>query len=254
MYNILIVEKKDGVTKITLNRPEKMNAITLGLVSEFKSALKDAESDDTVKAIVVTGAGRAFCAGGDLEYFLATKDSEEFYRYNQACSELFDGIQYGSKVVIAAVNGFCLAGGFELISSCDIVIASENAMLGDEHVNRGLIPGGFSVYRWGRILGPRKATEVLLTGKRYTAKEAEEIGIINKAVPEGKLDEAVNEIVKVITSKSLEALRIGKQALSRAIDIDLRMHTDLSTLAFTVDFTRLVGSGGVKDFVTKQKK
>lgn len=254
MYSTIIVEKKDGVAKITLNRPDKMNSITMEVASEFKAALEDAENDDAVKVIVVTGAGRAFCAGGDLEYFLATKDSEEFYRFNLACSELFDGIQYGSKVVTAAVNGYCLAGGFELISACDIVIASESAMLGDEHINRGLIPGGFSVYRWGRILGPRKATEVLLTGKRYTAKEAEEIGIINKAVPADKLDEAVSEITKIFVDKSLEALKIGKQALSRAIDIDLRMHADLSSLALTVDFTRLVGSGGVKDFVTKPKK
>lgn len=254
MYNTIIVEKNDGVAKITLNRPDKMNSITMEVAAEFKAALEDAENDDAVKVIVVTGAGRAFCAGGDLEYFLATKDSEEFYRFNLASSELFDGIQYGSKIVIAAVNGYCLAGGFELISACDIVIASENAMLGDEHINRGLIPGGFSVYRWGRILGPRKATEVLLTGKRYTAKEAEEIGIINKAVPADKLDEAVSEITKIFIDKSLEALKIGKRALSRAIDIDLRAHADLSSLALTVDFTRLVGSGGVKDFVTKPKK
>lgn len=254
MYRTIIAEKKDGVMKITLNRPDKMNAITMELVSELRSALKDAEEDDETKAVVITGAGRAFCAGGDLEYFLATKDSAEFFAYNQACGELFDGIQYGKKIVIAAVNGYCLAGGFELISACDFVIASESAVLGDEHINRGLIPGGFSVYRWGRILGPRKATEVLLTGKRYTAKEAEAIGIINKAVPADKLDEAVNEIAEVFANKSLEALAIGKRALSRAVDIDLGMQADLSTLAFTVDFTRLVGAGGVQDFVKKPKK
>ena len=104
MYQTIIVEKKDGVAKITLNRRDKMNALNIELVRELKSALEDAERDHTVKVVIITGAGRAFCAGGDLDYFLATKDSPEWVEYNHIIVEVFDGIYYLRKVVIAAVN------------------------------------------------------------------------------------------------------------------------------------------------------
>lgn len=254
MYQTIIVEKKNGVAKITLNRPAQMNAMTYELIREVKSALEDAEHDGTVKVVTITGAGRAFCAGGDLDYFLATQHSAEFYEFSDTFDQILNGIQYGKKIVIAAVNGYCLAGGFEIISACDYVIASENAILGDEHINRGLIAGGFSVYRWGKILGIRRAKEILLTGKRYTAKEAEEIGIINKVVPADRLDEAAYEMAKTFADKNQEALSLSKQALNRAGDIDLRTLYDTSSLRFQVNFTRLVGSGGVKAFVEKEGK
>ena len=254
MYQVILFEKKDGIAKITLNRPDQMNALNDELVREMRQAFEDANNDDSIKVIIYTGAGRAFCAGGELKFFLTitSEDTGEFYRWHQLVYEMFNNNVETGKIVIGAVNGYCFAGGFELISTCDIVIASEDAILGDEHINRGLIPGGFSVFRWGRILGPRKAKEILLTGARLTAREAEQVGIVNKVVPRDKLDEEVGKIAKTLASMSLEPLMMGKKYITRAMDFDAITHSRVSMLELLVKLADFVQAGGVSDFVDKK--
>jgi len=256
MYKVILFEKKDGIAKITLNRPDQMNALNDELVREMTQAFEDANKDDSIKVIIYTGAGKAFCAGGDLKFFLGItyKDTGEFYRWHQMAYEMFNNNVETGKIVIGAVNGYCFAGGFELISTCDIVIASDNAVLGDEHINRGLIPGGFSVFRWGRILGPRKAKEILLTGARLTAREAEQVGIVNKVVPRDKLDEEVDKIARNLASKNMGPLMMGKKYITRAMDFDLTTHSHVSMLELLVREADFVQAGGVSDFVGKKAK
>ncbi|MCK4827980.1 enoyl-CoA hydratase/isomerase family protein, partial [bacterium] len=180
-YENIIFEKKNGIAKITLNRPEKSNAMNRDMILEIGDALKDAEKDDTIKIVVITGSGRAFCAGIDLKFAKEElgnlwQQQELFRLTNRTVTNAIENL---SKPVIGAINGFALAGGFELMPACDLVIASEEALIGDQHINFGLVGPGGSTQRTPRLIGPRKAKEIIFTGERLSAHEAERIGLVN---------------------------------------------------------------------------
>jgi len=153
-YKTIRLEKKEGVARITLNRPEKLNAINAQLISDLYSAIQDIERDDSVRVVVITGSGRAFSAGADLEEMQGLLDSPvQLERVLREWRRTFDSIDNLGKPVIAAINGMALAGGLELVMSCDIAIASQDARLGDQHANFGLIPGGGDTQRLPRAIG-----------------------------------------------------------------------------------------------------
>ena len=211
-YENLIYEKKDGVAKITINRPSVMNALTPTLLSEMKAAVLEAGKDSEVKVIVLTGAGRAFSAGVDL---IALGD-RKLERGNvgpildDPARDLIQTIQDVPKVVIAMVNGFCITGAMEIVLGCDLVIAAEEAKFGDTHARWGLRPTWGMSQRLPRAVGMLKAKELSFTADLITGKEAQQLGLVNMAVPADKLEEVVQELIKKLMANSMVSLAAYK--------------------------------------------
>jgi enoyl-CoA hydratase len=225
-------ELTDGVGRLTLNRPEKLNALNSGTLTEIREALRSVEEDNDVKVIVIAARGRFFCAGGDLEESKAVAgDFEASKRMSMLGHSIFNALETYPKPVVAAVQGDALAGGLELVESCDIVIAADNARFGDQHINFGLIPGGGSTQRLPRLIGIRKAKELLFTGDWISAQEAERLGLVNRVVPPDKLEEAVGEICNKLKVKSPLALRTMKNLVRQGMQVDLATGLELELLA-----------------------
>lgn len=212
-YNKIILEKKNGIAKITLNKPQSLNAVDEELLSELVAALDDIEKDASVNVVILTGAGRAFSAGRDLKGVLEGREWAGGARY-RALEDL-------SKPVIAAVNGHCFTGSFELVMCADIIIASENAVFGDTHARFGITPGGGQTQRLPRQIGAKKAKELLFTCDTISASEAERIGIVNKVVPPEKLEEAATEMAEKILKNIPAAVRAIKSLVNRGMKTDL---------------------------------
>jgi len=212
VYENLIYEKKEGVARITLNRPSVMNALTPALLSEIKSAVQHAGKDNEVKVIVLTGAGRAFSAGIDLTVLGERKLEKGRVGpiFDDPARDLIDTIQTVPKVVIAVVNGYCFTGALEIVLACDLIIASEEARLGDTHTRWGIRPSWGMSQRLPRTVGILKARELSFTADMISGREAERIGLVNMAVSAEKLEEAVQELINKITANSLETLAAYK--------------------------------------------
>lgn len=255
VYKAILVERKDGWAKIFLNRPEKFNAINNEMREELGIALKEMEKDENIKVIVITGKGRAFSAGADLKEI----DSYEgnVFRFNLENSRSFHGlfnlIEDLDKPVIAVVNGFALAGGLELAMACDMIITAEDVRLGDQHTNFGLIPGGGNTQRLPRVIGVRRALELILTGDWLTGKEAERIGLVNKAVPAEKLEEATEELVNKLVSKSPLAAKWAKKLVYQGYKVGLKDGLELEIFTIAHHFHSEDWQEGIAAFKEKRK-
>jgi enoyl-CoA hydratase/carnithine racemase len=227
-FKYLIVEKKDdGVAWIKLNRPSVLNALNRGMVSELLAALDEIERDPTVRVVVIKGNGRAFCAGADLEeYPLGGGVGEDL-----GFCGLWEKIEYLEKPVIAAVHGYAITGGFLLSYCCDLVVAAENAKFGDTHARLGLVPTGGETQRLPRRIGLIRAKELMFTSEMIDARQAEQIGLVNKVVPEDKLDDAVAELARKIASNSAKSLRIIKSLINRGMEVDFATGLRLEAVA-----------------------
>ncbi len=221
-YATIIYEKKDGIAKITLNRPEVLNAISPQLLEELEEALKDIASDDTVGVVVLTGAGRAFSAGVDIKGMGAGAggQGDVVTTRKRLALDVIEAIENLDKPVIAAVNGYCLTGALELATACDIIVASENASFGDTHARWGLTPTWGGSQRLPRLIGAMKAKEMVFTCDMLTAKEAQQIGLVNKVTPPEKLEETVQELAGKILANSRASIRIQKSLINRGLKLD----------------------------------
>ncbi|MEE9202293.1 MAG: enoyl-CoA hydratase/isomerase family protein [Dehalococcoidia bacterium] len=212
----LKVVNKDRVAYITLSRPEALNAISPQVLDDLRQVIAAAGDDPEVKAVVLTSEGRAFCAGADLKYvsgFLA--DIRAFVDYLEAFNATMEAIEECPLPVIAAVNGFAFAGGMELLMACDMAIAAEEAQIGDQHQNFGLI-GGPVMWQLPRRVGMPRSMELCLTGKWLTGKEAQEYGLVLRAVPKEKLMDEVEALLAQLRDKSRPGLIANKRALKEA--------------------------------------
>jgi enoyl-CoA hydratase/carnithine racemase len=211
-YATILYQKEAGVGRITLNRPEVMNAITPQMLEEVKSAVLEAGSDEDVKVIVLTGSGKSFCAGVDLKAIGARKleNGKVGDDLDIPARELIVAIRTVPKVVIALVNGYCFTGALEIMLGCDIVIASESAKIGDTHAKWSLRPTWGMSARLPRRVGYLKAKELSFTADVISASEAERIGLVTKTVPADMLDEVLLTMVEKITSNSLQSIAAYK--------------------------------------------
>lgn len=254
-YQAIIYEKKNGVAKITLNRPEAMNAITQTMFLEIGQALDDADEDKSVTAVVMAGMGKSFCAGVDMKFateeLKTLQDQQDFFRLgNKMALEKMEGL---SKPVIAAVHGYCLAGGFEMMMAADLVIAADDAKIGDQHINYGLFGGGGCAYRLALLVGMRKAKEIILTGRRLSGKEAEQLGLINRSVPPDRLESAVDELTAELSDKSPVAIRLSKWFINRVSMLDADTRLELAIMYSLVDATSEDKEEGMRAFIEKRK-
>jgi len=248
-----LYEKRDGMATITINRPQAMNAMNEETIPEILARLEDAEKDENVRVIVITGAGeKAFCAGLDLKPMMDINviEAVEISRRGQ---KLTLAIEEVGKPVIAAINGYALGGGLELAMACDIRIASEKARIGQPEVNVGLIPGWGGTQRLPRLVGKGIAKELIFTGKLIDAKTAERIGLINMVVPLENLKSAVEEFARVIMSKPPIAIKLAKELINSSIETDQRTGLVHEAEAFGILSSTEDYREGVSAFIEKRK-
>jgi len=219
-YNTMIVEKKERIAWITLNRPP-MNAVNEEMLDELVEVCREIEADDSVGVVILTGAGRSFSAGRELPGILEGKEYPGGPRY-MALENL-------SKPVIAAVNGFCFTGSFELAMCADIIIASEKARFCDTHARFGICPGGGQTQRLPRLIGIRKAKELLFTCDMISAQEAERIGIVNKVVPPDELHLAAVEMAEKILANVPETISTIKRLMNKGWNASLEQGLAIET-------------------------
>ena len=232
-YTNLILERDNAVATVRLNRPAALNAISPGLLAELADAIAVVETDDGMKALVIRGEGRAFCAGADLVYFeSAFQDPGELHQYLTRLNDCLFRLEELPIPVIAVVHGFALAGGLELMMACDMALAAEDARLGDQHTNFGLMPGGGSTQRLPQRVGMQLAMELLTTGKWLSGKEAADCGLVLRAVPETDLDTELEGLLSALRVKSRPGLGWIKSTAHRGQELPLRDGVALETLAF----------------------
>ncbi|OAJ51627.1 enoyl-CoA hydratase [Paraburkholderia ginsengiterrae] len=200
----VIAEVRQGALWITLNRPAAMNAITPDVVRGIEWALDEATKRDDVRVVVLTGAGRAFCAGADLKFVRGERDGDQSggSRFLDALLALLNRLERFPRPVIAAVNGMALAGGLELVLCCDLVIAGKSARFGDAHANYGLLPGGGGSVRLPRKIGATRAKYLMYTGEFVTAEAMESAGLVNQVVEDAQLRARVDALVQTMAAKS----------------------------------------------------
>src|SRR5215217_8547360 len=213
-------EVADGVCTIWLNRPRVMNCVNWGLLTQLGEALDRAEADDAARVVLIRGRGNTFCAGADLNMldaeFLGTTNNS--VRIAQVSARTFDRAFNLAKPTVAVVEGYAVAGGFELMISCDFAIASDDAKIGDFHIRRALFGGAGPIYRVPRMIGIRKTKELMLTGKLLSGKEAVDFDLINASAPAEELDELVKDFIAPIIDKSTFAMRLTKMTIDRGLD------------------------------------
>jgi enoyl-CoA hydratase len=212
-------ENRDGVLVITVDRPKVLNALNAQTVEELRRAFREAREDDSVKCIILTGAGeKAFVAGADIKE-LSAMTPITGKETSERGQRVFRAIERFPKPVIAAINGFALGGGCELALACHIRIASEKAQLGLPEVTLGIIPGYGGTQRMARLLGKGKALELILTGDRVDAAEAERIGLVNKVVPADQLMSTAEELARTIAKRGPLAVRAAIEAVMSGSDM-----------------------------------
>ncbi len=252
-YETLIVEKRDRIAIVTINRPKVLNALNATVIEELGRCFSELKDDPEVGAVILTGAGeKAFVAGADISG-LVELDPLEGKMFAEKGQAVFNLIENLGKPVIAAINGYALGGGCELAMACTIRIASEKAKLGQPEVNLGIIPGYGGTQRLPRLVGKGIAMELILTGRMVDAQEAYQIGLVNKVVPPEKLmDEAV-EMAKTILSKGPLAVKFAMEAVNRGLEVNLEEGLKIEADLFGMCCATEDKVEGTKAFLEKRK-
>lgn len=235
-YQNIILKREDNIATIILNRPEKLNAVIPQMVEELIEATGSVGRDDTIKVIILTGAGRAFCAGGDTSSFsmFQTEDSTRLMKHFAQLGEVILNLRNTAKPTLAAVNGPAIGAGFSLALGCDIILASEGAKFSVAFVRMALHPEGGVTYILPRLVGTARACELIFTGKIIDAKEAERIGLVNQVVPQEQLEDRVKELAKSLAKAPPLALGLSKISLYQGIDISLTSAIEREARAQTI--------------------
>jgi 2-(1,2-epoxy-1,2-dihydrophenyl)acetyl-CoA isomerase len=249
-YQTILVEKKDGIAKITLNIPEKLNPLNRKMREELADVLIGFQTDKTVKVVVITGAGRAFCAGGDINEMIgvtAPQERDRLLEYRRVVKSMVEL----EKPIIAAVNGPATGAGFHLALASDLIIASEKAKFAESFVRIGLVPdmGGF--YFLPLRIGMHKAKELMFTGRLFDAREAEQMGLLNKCVPHEALDAEVMELAGTLArgpGRSYAMIKAALNNLPASLQHVMEIEANMQAVCFeTRDFKE-----GVRAFVEKR--
>jgi len=229
-HDTIIVEKAENLGRITLNRPEQLNAFNDKMGEEFQNALKDLEKDTRVRCLVITGAGRAFSAGEDISglrerYGAGSDDSSKHPSLGDHLRRKYHPIitrmRNMEKPIIARLNGIAAGSGASIALASDIRIASEDAGLKQAFIGVGLVPDSGSSYFLTKMIGPGRALELIMTGRTIAAKEAEQLGLIHKVVPRDSLDSTVDTMARQLANGPTKALGLSKKIVARANTVDL---------------------------------
>ncbi|MDD3705117.1 MAG: short-chain-enoyl-CoA hydratase [Clostridiaceae bacterium] len=251
-YNNVLYRIEDNIAFITLNRPKALNALNTETLRELDEAVSAAGKDENVKAIVITGEGRAFVAWADISQMrdLTVQEGRDMTILGQ---EVFTRIENLDKPVIAAVNGFALGGGCELAMACDIRVASDKAKFGQPEVNLGIIPGYGGTQRLPRLVGKGAAKYLIFTGEMISAEEAYRIGLADKVVPAEELMDSVVSMAKTIMSKAPISIKMAKHAINNGLNVDLKSGIAYEAEAYTTTFSTEDRIEGMSAFLEKRQ-
>lgn len=231
-FDTIDLQRDGAVAVLMLDRPEQMNPLDWATVKELAAALGQLEADGTTRVLLISGRGKAFSAGGDLNAYMELyRKPEEFRSFLDDFRALNGAIETSSVMVIAAINGFCVAGGLELVLACDIALAAEEARIGDGHLNFGQLPGAGGSQRLPRAIGPARARELIYSGRLVDGVEAAHMGLVARAVPGAQLMDAAWELAGQLLEKSPLGLAQAKTLLARGREMDfsaaIHMETEL---------------------------
>lgn len=218
----IAIEARGAAVWLTLDRAEKLNPLDWATVKALRAAVDAIEADAVVRSVVITGRGRSFSAGGDLDgYVRLYRDPPSFQGFLDDFLALLEAIEASAKIYVAAINGVCVAGGLEVLLACDVVIAAETARIGDGHLNFGQLPGAGGSQRLPRAVGSIRAKHLVLSGELLSAAEAERIGLVTQVVPAVELEARVTAYLDAMHEKSPAGLRGAKHLINLAARTDL---------------------------------
>jgi enoyl-CoA hydratase/carnithine racemase len=252
-YEAVLYDVSGGVATITINRPDRRNALSWQVMTELRDAFEVAQRERDVHVVVLTGAGeKAFCAGADLTGMAADSGWADLHDARGELARLFRAMWELGKPTIARVRGYALAGGFGLCLACDLVVAADDAQFGTPEIDVGLWPFMITVPLM-RSMPPKKALELMMTGRRVGADEAERIGFVTRVVPVGQLDDAVNELASTLASKSGSIMKLGRDSFyavwDQSAEDALRLLHPMLTITTATDDA----AEGIAAFAEKRK-
>jgi enoyl-CoA hydratase len=251
-YKNINLEKKNGIGTITMNRPQVLNALNRETLEELTKAVLELENDPTILVALITGKEKAFIAGADIKQMQAM-NSLQAKEFAALGHRLLQNIENSRLPYIAAVNGYALGGGCEVMMACDIVLASAAAKIGQPEINLGIHPGFGGTQRLPRLVGAFKAKELLLTGDAIDAAEACRIGLVNKVVEPEKLMEEAEKLAQKITTKSAVQTGFIKSLVNKGINVDLPSACALEIATFSASFSTEDQKEGMAAFLEKRK-
>jgi len=251
--DVVLYEKKENIAVLTFNRPQALNALNTEVNLKLIELLLQAERDDDVKVVVLTGSGgKAFVAGGDIKEMYG-KDAMGARAYALQAKRVTDTLWNLGKPVIAAINGLCLGGGMEYAMSCDLRTAAETAKFGQPEINIGIMPGSAGTQRLPRLIGMTKAKELCFTGDMFDAQKALEMGLLNYIYPASSFLEESLALARKIAAKSGSSLKLIKSAMNRGTETDLETAALFEIDCFGLCFSTQEQKEGMKKFVEKSK-
>jgi enoyl-CoA hydratase len=248
----VLIKIVGGIGVVTINRPQVLNALNSEVVEALESALREVERNADVKVVVITGAGeKAFVAGSDIKE-MATMDPATARAFSQRGHRLITFMEQMTKPIIAAVNGYALGGGLELALACDFIYASEEARLGLPEVTIGVIPGFGGTQNLPRLIGPKRANELIFTGIQLTAQHAREWGIVNEVVPAEELMTRVMELAQRIARNGMLAVSTAKEAMVNGLNMTKENGLRFEGVVFGLLFDSEDQKEGMRAFVEKR--
>jgi enoyl-CoA hydratase len=251
-YKNIIMEKKNGVGTITMNRPQVLNALDIQTIEELTNAVTELENDHSIHVAVLTGKDKAFIAGADIKQ-MQTMNTIQAKTFATLGHSLCHNIENSRLPYIAAINGYALGGGCEVMMACDLIIASSTAKIGQPEINLGIHPGFGGTQRLPRLVGTLKAKELLLIGDPIDAQEALRIGLINKVIEPEKLMEETEKIAQKIATKSGVQTHCIKTLVNTGVNIDLLSACTLEISSFSSGFATEDQKEGMAAFLEKRK-
>jgi len=253
-YQEIIYEKENGLAIITFNRPEVRNALNYLAIDEALDAASDADTDDSVRVLILTGAGdKAFVAGADIEELRERNTMTELGERSARRRVLASRLETMSKPTIAAINGFAVGTGLELAMACNIRIASENARFGQPEINLGIMPGNGGTQRLPRLVGEGRAMEMILTGDLIDAQEAYRIGLVNHVVPQTELMPYVKELAAKLAAKPPLAMKLAKNAIHAGLNMSFNDSIEYENKLFAILCGSQDKQEGVAAFLEKRR-
>jgi len=251
-YKTIILEEKEGIGYLTLNRPDVRNAFNQEMIDELKDALRFIDKSEDIRILIITGAGKAFQAGADIAELSVMKPMD-ILRWNEGIVRINGALEKLRQPVIAAVNGAAMGGGLELAVSCTLRVIAESAKMGVPEVTLGIIPGTGGTQRLPRLIGKGRAAEILLTGEFIDAQEAYRIGLVNRVVPHGEAVNGAEELARRIMKNAPIAVEMAKDAIEMGKDMPLENAVQYSQKNCVTCFSTEDMKEGMTAFLGKRK-
>jgi enoyl-CoA hydratase len=246
------IHKEDGIATITINRPDALNAFSTEMILEFTDLVKEIGSDKDVRVVIITGSGKAFVAGADIQE-MSEKDHDGAVAFSRRGNKMCDAIEQMPQPVIAVVNGFALGGGCEIALACDIRLAVDKAKFGQPEVGLGIPPGWGGTQRLPRIVGIARAKEIIFSGRHVDADEALEIGLVSALYPADEIMDAAKKMAFSFMENGPEAVAASKKLINRTMETSLSSGTIHESKLFAAAFNGEEQSEGMEAFLERRK-